>query len=165
MTGYGLRFLDPKSGVTVQGDYALRWFAPELIDSPGTYPTAESKEVDVFAFGFVAAEVFAGEEFLIGRRGAAILHISEGARPKKPADFQAVGLTDEMWKLIEACWQLDPNERPTMENVVRQWEKLVWMVGAGPQPPLITEGAMRDFASLPEEGHDGQETSFFGSYC
>ena len=42
-----------------------------------------------------------------------------------PDNAQAVGLTDEIWKILESCWQQNPKKRPTMEEVVRRWQNLV----------------------------------------
>ena len=30
-----------------------------------------------------------------------------------------------MWKLLESCWLQNPKKRPTMEEVVRRWQKIV----------------------------------------
>ena len=37
-----------------------------------------------------------------------------------PENSQATGLTNEMRELIDSCWQQDPEERPTMDEVVRR---------------------------------------------
>ena len=37
-------------------------------------------------------------------------------RPPEPAKGQ--GLSDELWKLIERCWDTDPGARPSAEEIV-----------------------------------------------
>ena len=103
--------------------------APEIINPShdvNGMPVVESKPADVFAFAMFAVEVFTGRmPFEKGRNEAIALRISQGGRPGLPENAQAVGLTDEMWKLIESCWQQDPEERPTMDEVVRRLREFV----------------------------------------
>ena len=86
----------------------------------------KSKAADVFAFAMFAVEVFTGKvPFEEQKNEAVVLRISRGGRPELPANAQAVGLTGEIWKLLESCWQQNPKKRPTMEEVVRIWQKFV----------------------------------------
>ena len=86
----------------------------------------ESKAADVFSFGMFAVEVFTGKiPFEEQKNEAVVLRISRGGRPEMPENAQVVGLTGEMWKLLEGCWQHNPKKRPTMEEVVRRWQKFV----------------------------------------
>ena len=98
--------------------------APEIInpshDANGM-PVVESKPADVFAFAMFAVEVFTGKiPFEEERNEAIALRISRGGRPRMPENPQAIGLTNEMRELIDSCWQQDPKERPTMDEVVRR---------------------------------------------
>lgn len=105
-----------------------RWLAPEIINPPrkGNRSRVESEPADVFAFAMVAVEVFTGElPFGEVRHETAILMICRGCRPEKPENAQAVGLTGEMWKVLESCWQQNSKKRPTMEVVVRGWGKFI----------------------------------------
>ena len=89
-------------------------------------PVMESKVADVFAFGMFAVEVFTGKIPVEEQKNeAVVLRISRGGRPEKPENAQAVGLTDEMWKLLESCWRKNPNKRPAMEEIVRRLERFV----------------------------------------
>jgi len=89
-------------------------------------PGMESKSADVFAFGMFAVEVFTGKiPFDEHKNEAVVLRISQGERPDMPENAQAVGLTGEIWKLLESCWQQNPKKRPTMDEIVRRWEKFV----------------------------------------
>jgi len=86
----------------------------------------ESKSADVFSFAMLAVEVFTGAPPLEGRTPAkAAYDILRGERPEMPGNAQAIGLTTEMWMLLENCWQQDPEERPTMGGVVRRWRTFV----------------------------------------
>jgi len=89
-------------------------------------PVMESKPADVFAFGMFAIEVFTGKiPFEEQKNEAVVLQISRGGRPVMPRNAQAMGLTTEMWKLLESCWQHNPKKRPTMNEIVRRWKTFV----------------------------------------
>ena len=86
----------------------------------------ESKAADVFAFGMLVVEVFTGEApFGEQKNEAVVLRILRGDRPKMPGNAQAVGLTHEMWALLENCWHQNPKKRPTMEEVMERWQNFV----------------------------------------
>ena len=89
-------------------------------------PVMESKAADVFAFGMFAVEVFTGKiPFEEQKNEAVVLRISQGGRPEMPGNAQAMGLTVEIWNLLESCWRQDPKKRPSMGEVVRRWQKFV----------------------------------------
>ena len=44
--------------------------------------------------------------------------IMEGVRPKKPEDAKRMGLSDELWKMIELCWLEDRNARPGVDEIL-----------------------------------------------
>ena len=86
----------------------------------------ESKAADVFAFGMLAVEIFTGKTPFVGQEnGAVVLQILRGVRPKMPDNAQEVGLTVEMWKLIESCWQQNPKKRPSIGEIVVRWQGFV----------------------------------------
>ena len=133
LTEYGLApvNLDPSFTVaaTPGSVGTSRWLAPEIINPArkGTgMPVMESKAADVFSFAMFAVEVFTSKiPFEEQKNEAVVLRISQGGRPEMPENAQAVGLTGEMWKIIDSCWQQNPKKRPTIEAVVRRWQKFV----------------------------------------
>lgn len=133
MTEYGLAPInhDPLFTYAAGSDTLVtsRWLAPEIINPSGkgnNVSVRESKAADVFAFGMFGVEVFTGKEPFEGQKNeAVVLRISGGGRPEMPRNAQAVGLTDEMWRLFESCWHKNPKKRPTMVEVVREWQKFV----------------------------------------
>jgi len=133
LTEYGLAPVNSDPSFTVAATPGAvgtsRWLAPEIINPPrkgNVMPVMESKPADVFAFGMFAVEVFTGKiPFEEQKNEAVVLQISRGGRPLLPTNAQAVGLTSEMWKLLESCWQQIPKKRPTMDEVVRRWETFV----------------------------------------
>jgi len=148
LTEYGLAPINSDPSFTVAATPGAvgtsRWLAPEIINPTRkgtTMPTMESKAADVFAFGMFAVEVFTGKiPFEEQKNEAVVLRISRGGRPEMPGDAQALGLTGEMWMLLESCWQQNSKKRPTMEVVVKRWQKFVdnngYVVPEGPQPAM-----------------------------
>ena len=133
LTEYGLATINSDPSFTVAATPGAvgtsRWLAPEIINPTrkgNSPPVMESKPADVFAFGMFAVEVFTGKiPFEEQKNEAVVLRISRGGRPEMPGNAQDVGLTTEVWKLLESCWQQNPKKRPTMDEVVRRWEKFV----------------------------------------
>jgi cyclophilin family peptidyl-prolyl cis-trans isomerase len=88
-------------------------------------PTA-SKPADVFAFAMLAVEVFSGRvPFGNMKNESVVIQIASGKRPAKPQAAEQLGLTAEMWKFIEKCWNANPSKRPTIDEVVSAWEGFV----------------------------------------
>ena len=50
-----------------------------------------------------------------------IMKVMTGKRPSRPAKnsgpFVKWGLTDPMWRLMEQCWDRNPNNRPTISRI------------------------------------------------
>ena len=45
-------------------------------------------------------------------------HVSLGVRPEKPANADAIGISDSLWKLMQRCWEGDRTRRPRIQEVV-----------------------------------------------
>ena len=54
----------------------------------------------------------------IVRDGTVMKKVVEGSRPPRPADTSL--LFNEIWKVIEMCWNQEPHERPSAESVIEQ---------------------------------------------
>ena len=52
------------------------------------------------------------------RDGTVIKKVLEGSRPPRPADTSL--LSDEIWKVIEMCWNQESQDRPNAELVIEQ---------------------------------------------
>ena len=133
MTEYGLALINSYPSFTVAATPGnvggSRWLAPEIIIPPrkgASQPVMESKAADVFAFAMLAVEVFTGKiPFGEQKNEAVVVRISQGGRPEMPGNAQEVGLTSDMWTLLENCWDQNPNRRPSMGEVVRRWREFV----------------------------------------
>jgi serine/threonine protein kinase len=123
----------------------LRWQAPELFPDMGNQE-ADNNEghnttaSDVYAYGLVCHEVNQDIEdrfFYVTERAwqmfsedypfpdissdfQVMYAVKRGRRPTRPTKkkSQTRGLNDDVWNIIEACWNQDPNMRPSASKVV-----------------------------------------------
>ncbi|KAG6811015.1 hypothetical protein H0H92_009356 [Tricholoma furcatifolium] len=99
-----------------------RYQAPELFDENGEQQSNTTSS-DMYAWACVAYEIFAGEvPFVHMTRELAIMkHVSNGGKPTRPPDsstsWSVWGLTEDIWTLMEACWDRRPTARPSVEAV------------------------------------------------
>ncbi|KAH8113199.1 kinase-like protein [Phellopilus nigrolimitatus] len=111
-------------GTSFMGKGAMRWQAPELLDSSrfSGVPCEITTYSDVYAFASVCLEVFTGDvPFSHLRDGEVVLEIViRDKRPPRPgASATERGLSDNMWALMQKCWTTHPFERPDIQSVVR----------------------------------------------
>ena len=127
MIEYGLTGINPgPSFLTLNQNYTTnsRWTAPEIIRlrRGSNTPAPDLKRVDVFAFAMLAVEVFTGKvPFGDQADNNITFGIPNKKRPDKPSTSDQVGLTDEIWTIIERCWDDDPGRRLPISDVVMMW--------------------------------------------
>ncbi|KAL0563966.1 Rho guanine nucleotide exchange factor, partial [Marasmius crinis-equi] len=95
----------------------VRWMAPELL----TGGSGTSKASDVYAYACVCYEILTGgcRPFPeMPNEMAVAFHVAQGKRPSKPENTPRLG--DEIWALMELCWNADPPSRPTANQVLDQ---------------------------------------------
>ena len=120
-TSSGLTVASPTTGNS-------RWLAPEIIDPPpdAAEVIVESKPADIFAFAMLAMEVFTGRLPFEGLSDTgAASRILDGGRPELPPNAEDVGLTAQIWELLGKCWLGNPTKRPTIDEVVAKWGRLL----------------------------------------
>ena len=114
--------------------FSPNYTAPEVLDGSEVL----SKEADVFSFAMVMVMVSRGcfswadcwvissslptQVFDLSQPFVHMPHskveaaIKDGVRPPRPTHR---GLADELWELIERCWDADPRRRPGVSTVLR----------------------------------------------
>ncbi|OCH92034.1 kinase-like protein [Obba rivulosa] len=94
---------------------SIRWTAPELIDPEqfGLEKAEYSPQSDVYALSMVFWELFTGRVPFYQHIGdlTVIPHILRGTRPLRPVQARCLGLFEDIWCLIEACWQAEWQKR------------------------------------------------------
>ncbi|KAJ7584964.1 kinase-like domain-containing protein [Mycena floridula] len=98
------------------GKGAIRWMAPELFVTSGDGNQLKSPSRDIYAFACTILEVYTGQPpFVQHKHDPAVIHeVSSGRRAARP-----VNIPDDLWALIEACWQQDSTSRPAARTVVQ----------------------------------------------
>ncbi|KAJ7588154.1 kinase-like domain-containing protein, partial [Mycena floridula] len=102
------------TSLSVQHGGTARWQSPEIL-----HGGPNSFKGDIYAFGCVCYEVFTGRVpfYNISNEPAVILNIVGGVRPTRP---ELPELNDDIWSLIQDCWKMDPNDRPTADQMVQR---------------------------------------------
>nr|VDC82303.1 unnamed protein product [Brassica rapa] len=89
----------------------LPWMAPELLNGSST---RVSEKVDVFSYGICLWEILTGEEPYADMHCGAIIGgiVKNTLRPPIPKTC-----TPEWKKLMEQCWDIDPDARPPFTEI------------------------------------------------
>ena len=131
LTDFGLAAVAPELGSAklTTDSHAMCWATPEVLDRE----LSVSKKSDVYLFAMVVVEVwtcnlipadvsihwhkiFAGEvPFHNIRPTTVAMDILSGTRPGRPVH---PSLTDNIWNLIERCWDQDPQRQPDISDVI-----------------------------------------------
>ncbi|KDQ17861.1 hypothetical protein BOTBODRAFT_541919 [Botryobasidium botryosum FD-172 SS1] len=100
----------------------FRWGAPEVLLGEMCRTPAS----DIYSLGRLKVELLTGKvPFPRLTDHAIILHVAVG-QYDRPTDSDAIacGLGDEMWALIQECWNRDPRERPSASQVVGRLRRM-----------------------------------------
>ena len=51
-----------------------------------------------------------------------LMLVLKGEHPARPRDAEVVerGLDDSLWGLLESCWAFNPDDRPSMDEVLAE---------------------------------------------
>jgi hypothetical protein len=63
--------------------------------------------------------------------------VLSGERPSRPSNSESLGITNEIWSLLETCWAKDAASRPNVNHVVRclkgavkDWDPATFLAGS-----------------------------------
>lgn len=97
------------------------WMSPELLapDHYGLKKCCPTKDSDCYALGMVVYEVLSGHHPFFPRGGPIVMvDILDGKRPRRPKGDEGSPFTDDIWRILESCWECQPSARPSVETVL-----------------------------------------------
>ncbi|KAG9048424.1 hypothetical protein FS837_012872 [Tulasnella sp. UAMH 9824] len=108
------------------GTYAFQ--APEyMLDG-----TKYSKSLDLFSFGSSILTILSGElPFKRASNAMIITKVTAGQKPQQ-AEYQipfTAPVSDAIWKLMNKCWDSEPDNRPTMTEVIQELRRISSLEG------------------------------------
>jgi len=106
--------------------------SPELLhpDQFGLKDSRPTKESDCYALGMVTYEVLSGKTpFAASANFVVMRKIIDGERPERPEGVQGLWFTDDLWEILNRCWEALSKSRPSigavfecLEQVSKGWE-------------------------------------------
>ena len=100
--------------------------SPELLN-PEIQNRRQTKRSDCYALGMVIYEVLSGHIPFLGYSNyAATAKVLRGERPEKPQGVEGDWFTgaSEVWEVLERCWAPQPENRPSIEDVLQHLKKV-----------------------------------------
>ncbi|KAG8871562.1 hypothetical protein FRB97_008574, partial [Tulasnella sp. 331] len=118
------KFTDPNMVMTRTGlGPSLRWWAPETINEQ-----IVSTHADVYSWAMTALEIISGLEpyYTITSFRQLSQTINQHLPPTREEYVIASALLkdDRLWNLMLSCWAADPEERPSMDDVVETLDRI-----------------------------------------
>ena len=129
-----------------------RWTSPELIAPQrfGFKNSRPTKASDCYALGMVIYETISGNlPFHKHTDLTVIMKVLEGEHPSRGVRF-----TESLWKMLELCWEPQPNDRPSIEDVLRGLE--IVSNSSELPPPVVEEEEDSDGSDSISDSHTVQ---------
>uniref|UniRef100_A0A0W0FW06 Protein kinase domain-containing protein n=1 Tax=Moniliophthora roreri TaxID=221103 RepID=A0A0W0FW06_MONRR len=105
---------------------SFRWLSPEVINQNKLDAAIETPR-DIYAYACTILEIMTGEHPFaeIPFEPAVAVAVARGKRPAKPTKPKQGWCPQNIWKLVESCWEQDPDERPSANDIHRYLEDLL----------------------------------------
>ena len=118
-----------------------RWMSPELLhpDQFGLEDSRPTKESDCYALGMVIYEVLSGQAPFMPLKNFIVMRkVTEGERPARPGGAKGAWFTDDLWGVMNLCWEAQPANRPNIAAVLECLDRVsgTWK----PPSPRVDEG-------------------------
>nr|PNR59808.1 hypothetical protein PHYPA_002600 [Physcomitrium patens] len=123
----------------------LRYTAPEILKSTMKSIKMCAFEADVYSFGMTCSKILSGEDPFNGMysKEELLKKFESGERPKLPLNC------NDLSKLIEECWTLNPSKRPSFGDICKRLTTLKkkYLVG-------IDVAKTPHFGAIKKEDHE-----------
>jgi len=139
--------------VSSEEEGTFSFMSPELLlpQRFGLEKGVPSKEADIYALGMTVYQVLTNEWPFFPKRETEILTaVISGERPPKPEDAEGIGMTEDLWNLLQECWNEDRRVRPGISEIMRTFRS------------ITGEGTTTDYtagAALPRSNSAGERDS------
>ncbi|KAL0057415.1 hypothetical protein AAF712_015942 [Marasmius tenuissimus] len=98
------------------------WFAPEFYIGNGAVSLAS----DVYSFAMAVVELLTHNQPFAQFKHPpeVVLSVANGRNPKRPTDLKIkeTELDDDLWTLMEECWNCTASARPGIDEVLEKLE-------------------------------------------
>jgi abelson tyrosine-protein kinase 1/abelson tyrosine-protein kinase 2 len=124
ISDFGSSRFESNDYTLTQGDGTVNYAAPELFDEGVTH----TRQVDVYAFGLLMYEILTGTAAfpLSDFPFANMKRILNGQMPSVPDECGSL-----MQELIRRCWSMDPEQRPRVDEIVRDFRSAQFRIVPG----------------------------------
>ena len=102
-------------------DGEIPWMSPELLfpERFGLKRPNPTKKSDCYALGMVIYEVLSGQTpFSPFREAEVVRMVLNGERPSRPQGDEGKLFTDEIWQILELCWEQRPGDRLSAKGIL-----------------------------------------------
>jgi serine/threonine protein kinase len=139
---HGLLPLWPEEDPSELATYEWRWMAPELLDVQEDVVPLVTVATDIYSFAMTTIEVcihyqcflsclsvLINDPQIITQRmpfwyilvdASVVVYVVSGGRPKRAAYRQ---INDDIWAMLEECWNAEPSHRPSMDTIISFFAK------------------------------------------
>jgi serine/threonine protein kinase len=115
LTDFGLSKIQSASIMTInERSHAIQWMAPESLTRHPVY----TEQSDIYSYGVILWEIMTGKRPYEDVTEKEILNrIEQGKREEIPQTIPTVYA-----EIIRRCWSKNPNERPSLTEIIREIE-------------------------------------------
>lgn len=136
---------NPSTPVSSAHTGTKRWASPELIRaSLDNLRPQPNKASDCYALGMVVLEVLSGEVPYAG--DSTLFAMEKALKGQHPEQPKETWFTDDLWGMLEQCWAICSEDRPSVEVVLEFFTQVLgdWK----PLSPLVDGGTRVDSVAL-----------------
>jgi serine/threonine protein kinase/TPR repeat protein len=124
MSDFGLSCFEKDDYTLTAGGGTVNYAAPELFNED----TRRTRKVDIYGFGLLMYEILTGTAVFASSKYAfpIMKRILAGEMPSVPSECGSF-----MQELIARCWSMDPDKRPTFDEIINDFKSARFQIVPG----------------------------------